>query len=205
MKRSLPLAQFSVLAKAPLATPRLSRQFSAPVSTGKRDPLTLHSFADEPSHQASALGTFPCALSASAAFTLIELMVVVAIIAVLAGLALGSLGYVNRKGAASRAQSEVAALASAIENYKLDIGAYPATTNLYKELTAGGPVNTKRVYFQPTPAMVNTNVTPPVFQDPYGATYQYSTNPATMRNIGFFDLYCVPPGETNNPQNWIHN
>jgi type II secretion system protein G len=144
-----------------------------------------------------------CACSAGAAFTLIELMVVVTIIAVLAGLALGSLGYVNRKGAASRAQSEVVALASAIENYKLDIGAYPASNNLYNELTAGGPVNTKRVYFQPTPGMVNTNVTPRVFQDPYGANYQYSTTPT--RNIGFFDLYCVPPGETNNPQNWIHN
>ena len=37
--------------------------------------------------------------------SLIELLVVVAIIAILAGLTLSTLGYVNRKGAESRARS----------------------------------------------------------------------------------------------------
>ena len=59
------------------------------------------------------------------AFTLIELLVVIAIIAILAGLTLSTLGYVNKKGAESRAQSEVAALSAAIESFKLDNGFYP--------------------------------------------------------------------------------
>lgn len=135
-------------------------------------------------------------------FTLIELMIVVAIVAILAGLSMGAMGYVNRKGAASRAQTEVAALAEAIESYKLDYGTYPAADNLYTELTAGGPVNTNKVYFEPPPGMVATNATPRYFQDPYGARYNYSTTP--VRNIGFFDLWCVPP-DAKREADWIHN
>jgi hypothetical protein len=74
---------------------------------------------------------------------------VVTIIAILAGLVLSTVGYVNRKGAASRAQTEVTTLAEAIENYKLDFENYPSPANLYSELTAGGPVNTTKVYFEP--------------------------------------------------------
>ena len=63
-------------------------------------------------------------------------MVVVAVVAILAGLTLGGLGYVNRKSAASRAQTEVAALSAAIESYKLDFGTYPSnSTTLYADLT----------------------------------------------------------------------
>jgi len=137
-----------------------------------------------------------------AAFTLLELLVVVSIVAILAGLVLSTLGYVNRKGAASRAQSEVAALAAAIDSYHLEFGAYPAPADLYTELTGGGPINTDKVFFEPTPGMVNTNSTPRVFQDPYGQRYNYSTNPT--RNVGFFDLWSVPP-TANTEADWIHN
>ena len=129
-------------------------------------------------------------------------MVVVAVVAILAGLTLGALGYVNRKGAASRAQSEVAALSSAIESYYLDFGSYPAANNLYSELTGGGPVNTNKVYFEPTPGMVNTNTGTGLLQDPYGNPYNYSTSPT--RNIGFFDLWSVPP-DAEGEGDWIHN
>jgi type II secretory pathway pseudopilin PulG len=127
---------------------------------------------------------------------------VVTIIAILAGLVLSTVGYVNRKGAASRAQTEVAALAEAIENYKLEFGNYPPPANLYSELTAGGPVNTTKVYFEPPEGMVGTNASLSVFQDPYGNPYNYSTAPT--RNIGFFDLWCVPP-DAKNASGWIHN
>jgi len=136
------------------------------------------------------------------AFTLIELLVVVSIVAILAGLVLSTLGYVNRKGAASRAQSEVAALSAAIDNYKIDLGAYPDPANLYDELTGQGELNTNKVYLEPTQGMVNTNSATRTFQDPYGNPYNYSTNPA--RNIGFFDLWCVPP-DAENEADWIHN
>jgi prepilin-type N-terminal cleavage/methylation domain-containing protein len=160
---------------------------------------------------------------AGAGFTLIELLVVVAIIAILAGLALSTLGYVNRKGAESRAQTEVAALSAAIESYKLEFGTYPlmdnvgsssmtnqvTTTNLYLALS---PSNTNaqntrgRVFFEPTPSMVASN--PMRFVDPWGADYLYrtNTNGNVLVNVGFFDVWSTAGNTalTNQP-NWIRN
>ena len=48
-----------------------------------------------------------------------------AIILVLAGLILGTCGYVQNKGARSRAEAEIAAMSAALENYKADNGIYP--------------------------------------------------------------------------------
>src|SRR5882724_2664104 len=59
------------------------------------------------------------------AFTLIELIVVVGIIIVLAGLVLGTVGYARKKGALARAETEIAAMSAALENYKADNGIYP--------------------------------------------------------------------------------
>jgi type II secretory pathway pseudopilin PulG len=59
------------------------------------------------------------------AFTLIELIVVVGIIIVLAGLVLSTAGYARKKGAFARAETEIAAISAAIENYKADNAVYP--------------------------------------------------------------------------------
>jgi len=137
------------------------------------------------------------------AFSLIELMVVVAIMAILAGLTLGGLGYVNRKSAASRAQTEVAALAAAIESYNLEFGTYPASSStLYADLTGSGTLNNNKVFFEPSPGMVSTNGSQKTLVDPYGAAYVYTTN--ATRNVGFFDLYCIPP-DAKSEADWIHN
>lgn len=186
MKRSLPLAQCSVI----------SRQFSATVGTGNRNPITRQSFADGQSRPAFAAGTRRCIRSAGAAFTLIELLVVVAIIAILAALTLSTLGYVNKKGAESRARSEVAALSAAIEAYKLDAGTYPTNvTSLYPLLcpTAAG----SKVYFEPTPAIVATNGGVVQFTDPWGTAYNYSNA------ITYFDLWSTAGGTNTN--SWIRN
>jgi prepilin-type N-terminal cleavage/methylation domain-containing protein len=58
-------------------------------------------------------------------FTLIELLAVMAIIAVLAGLILSLSGFANKRGALSRAQSEIQAISAACESYKADNGSYP--------------------------------------------------------------------------------
>ena len=63
------------------------------------------------------------------AFTLIELIVVVGIIIVLAGLVLSTAGYARKKGQRARAETEIAALAAASENYKADNGIYPRDAN----------------------------------------------------------------------------
>jgi type II secretory pathway pseudopilin PulG len=61
----------------------------------------------------------------TAAFTIIELLVVISIIIILAGLILSTVGYVQKKGARSRAEAEIAAISAALENYKADNGIYP--------------------------------------------------------------------------------
>src|SRR2546430_4720069 len=69
------------------------------------------------------------------AFTLIELLVVVSIIAVLGALVLSTAGYAQKKGARARAETEIAAMSAACENYKADNGIYPRdnTTNQYTD------------------------------------------------------------------------
>src|SRR6478672_9338641 len=63
------------------------------------------------------------------AFTLIELIVVVGIIIVLSGLVLSTVGYARKKGARARAETEIAAISAACENYKADNGVYPTSTD----------------------------------------------------------------------------
>jgi prepilin-type N-terminal cleavage/methylation domain-containing protein len=63
------------------------------------------------------------------AFTLIELIVVVSIIAVLGALVLSTAGYARKKGARARAETEIAAISAACENYKADNGIYPTNSD----------------------------------------------------------------------------
>ncbi|MFL6542017.1 MAG: type II secretion system protein [Chthoniobacterales bacterium] len=63
------------------------------------------------------------------AFTIIELLVVMAVIIVLAGLILGTSSYVQKKGARSRAEAEIAAMSAALESYKADNGIYPRNSD----------------------------------------------------------------------------
>src|SRR5207248_1975422 len=59
------------------------------------------------------------------AFTIIELVVVLGLIIVLTGLILSTVGYARKRGARARAETEIAAMSAACENYKADNGAYP--------------------------------------------------------------------------------
>ncbi len=137
---------------------------------------------------------------ATRAFTLIELLATIAILAVLAALVLGTLGYVNKKGAESRARAEVAALAAAIDSFKLDFGIYPPDEeSLYEELTGEGEINKGKLYFEPTQAIVDPNTK--LFKDPWGDAYRYTTN-ATV-NVGFYDLWSTAGGAP--AEDWIRN
>ena len=64
-----------------------------------------------------------------AAFTLIELMVVITIIVILAGLVVGGMEYVNQRQATEKTKVQIALLSKGIEEYKLDMGSYPGTTD----------------------------------------------------------------------------
>src|SRR6266550_3674242 len=77
-------------------------------------------------------------------FTLIELLLVFGIIAVLGALVLSTAGYARKKGARARAETEIAAMSAACENYKADNGVYPANndTNGLDPRTRGDPNDT---------------------------------------------------------------
>jgi len=110
-----------------------------------------------PRHSAAEVGH--SSFCAEGAFTVLELLVVITIIVILAGLILATTGYVEKKGARARAESEIAAISAALENYKADNGIYPrdptlnTATDKLNAKTDGNPM--------PTPAPVN----------PSGATY----------------------------------
>jgi prepilin-type N-terminal cleavage/methylation domain-containing protein len=138
------------------------------------------------------------------AFTLIELLVVIAIIIVLAGLILSTVGYVQKKGGRSRAETEIAAMSAACESYKADNGVYPrdaATSDVLDARSSGNPTSyeSASLYLYTQLSGTNANRTPitgakPYFtfkpnqlspadqsqpvefiRDPFGNSYGYST------------------------------
>src|SRR2546429_2653415 len=68
------------------------------------------------------------------AFTLIELIVVLGLIIVLTGLVLSTVGYARKKGARVRAETEIAAMAAACENYNADNSVYPTDSSTTEQL-----------------------------------------------------------------------
>jgi prepilin-type N-terminal cleavage/methylation domain-containing protein len=137
-------------------------------------------------------------------FTLIELVLVVGIITVLSALVLSTVGYARKKGALARAETEIAAISAACENYKADNGVYPANSDtnglnaqtsvdpsgyqaaslyLYNALfgaTAGSrtPNIGARSYFVFKPNMLfpaDQTQSVQFIQDPFGNSYGYST------------------------------
>jgi len=145
-------------------------------------------------------------------FTLIELLVVMAIIAILAALVLSTAGYVQKKGATSRAEAEIAALSAALESYKADMGDYPTGTNGSATATTA-PTNgnnflltnlmppTGKVYFEFRKGMTNTSGN---IIDPFGEQYGYMYPGNANRNgSNFFDLWSRVSSTNTNA--WIKN
>jgi general secretion pathway protein G len=148
------------------------------------------------------------------AFTLIEVVVVFGLIIILAGLVLSTVGYAQKKGARARAETEIAALSAALENYKADNGIYArsndtdglnakvsgnptayraASLSLYNALfgaTAGSrtPNTGARSYFVFKPSMLfpaDQGQNVQYIQDPFGNSYGYSTIQAAGGNGGY--------------------
>jgi prepilin-type N-terminal cleavage/methylation domain-containing protein len=73
-------------------------------------------------------GGVRCTKCRDTGFTLIELVLVVGIILVLSALVLSTVGYARKKSAFARAETEIAAISAACENYKADNAVYPSTS-----------------------------------------------------------------------------
>jgi prepilin-type N-terminal cleavage/methylation domain-containing protein len=149
-------------------------------------------------------------LSARGAFTLIELIVVVTVIVILTGLVLSTVGYVQKKAARSRAETEIAAMSAALESYKADNGIYPRDPTTTDTLNAKDPINmtnyraasqylygqiagdadfdgvpnsNSKSYMQFKPNMLGTDNANKVYpRDPFGNSYGYSTIQAATGN-----------------------
>jgi len=137
------------------------------------------------------------------AFTLLEVLVVIAIISILAGLLLSTFGYMQKKGARARAETEIAAMSAACESYKADNGIYPreaSSTDMLNAKVSGDPsayqsaslylftqlsglnqnqtpITGARSYFSFKPQMlsIDTNGNVTAIKDPVGNSYGYST------------------------------
>ncbi len=81
------------------------------------------------------------------------------VIIILTGLILSTVGYVQKKGARARAETEIAALSAACESYKADNGIYPRD-------------NTTTQYTDTLNARQNLNATQPVYQ--HASFYLYT-------------------------------
>ena len=153
------------------------------------------------------------------AFTLIELLVVIAVIAILAGLVLSTAGYIQKKSARSRAEAEVAALSAALESYKVEYGAYPASGSggsdgariLYQALSfSNESLNPSgKIFLEPKSTMLDgTNSrSTTYFRDPFGSVYNYVfPGDAARSGTNFFDLWTTaganPPTDVDQ---WIKN
>jgi type II secretory pathway pseudopilin PulG len=87
--------------------------------------------------------------------TILELLVVLTIIIVLAGLILATSGYVQKKGARSRVEVEIAAISAALENYKADNGVYPSN----EDTQALDPVTTTPDSYKPASSYLYSQLT----------------------------------------------
>jgi len=124
---------------------------------------------------------------------------------------LSTAGYARKKSARARAETEIAAMSAACENYKADNAVYPANSDtntlnaqtsldpsayqaaslyLYNALfgaTAGSRTPTTKSYFVFKPNMLfpaDQNQPVQYIQDPFGNSYGYSTinNPIANPN-----------------------
>ena len=158
--------------------------------------------------------------SARSAFTLIELIVVTGVIIILTGLILSTVGYIQKKGAKARAETEIAAISAACESYKADNGIYPteastteqlnsttsfnptdyqsASLYLYKKLSGDAtgsrqPSGKSYMAFKPNmllPAPPSTN-TVIAIADPFGNSYGYSTMMAATGSGGYNPTFDI--------------
>jgi len=123
-----------------------------------------------------------------AAFTLIELMVVLVILSILAVAILPNVVGKSDKAKRTKAQSDIAVMEGLLDQFYLDVGRYPTTDEglrvLYYEPEEetdaeqwGGPYSKK-----------------PITKDPWGNPYVYEC-PGTRTSLGYELFSCGKDGQ----------
>lgn len=110
-------------------------------------------------------------------FTLIEILVVIVVIAILATLVAPNVFQHVGAAKSATAKSQIEMLGAALDAYRLDSGAYPATQQgldaLWEKPTVDPPVNWRGPYLRK-----------PVPLDPWGRAYVYQF-PGQQNPIGY--------------------
>jgi type II secretion system protein G len=167
-----------------------------------------HGFEREGASAERSFGANSSSQSKLRGFTLIELLIVITIIAVLASLVISASSSVQKKGARSRAEAEIAAVSAALESYKADNGDYPTNdqiTNCINLVTTlmPAPGSGSKVYFEFKSKSTNSYG----WTDPFGNTYCYVyTNGSPNNGTNNFDLWSTAGDTTGTKTNsWIKN
>jgi prepilin-type N-terminal cleavage/methylation domain-containing protein len=109
-----------------------------------------------------------------AAFTLVELLVVMAIIAILAGLGLAAMQGAMNSSKRAQARNDVNQLASAVKSYTLEYGRLPESGKVVAALTGENPK--KIVFFEAKPAKgepPRNGLSGTEMMDPWGKPYTF--------------------------------
>lgn len=111
-----------------------------------------------------------------AAFTLLEVMLVLVIIAAIAGIAVVNLGGFQQRAFERKTKAEISNLRNALDSYKLEVFSYPAQLDDLYEKPSGLVDESK--WFQV--------LKKPVAPDAWGNPYEYSTDGKTyeIKSLG---------------------
>ena len=139
------------------------------------------------------------------AFTLIELLIVIAVIVVLTGLILTTIGYVQKKGARARAETEIAAMSAACESYKADNGIYPrGNANLLNTLPYDTDQLNARTNFDPS-TLTYSNASRFLYERLMGVTTGSRSETPSARTYFTFKPNMLSPTDQSQPIQFIRD
>jgi prepilin-type N-terminal cleavage/methylation domain-containing protein len=122
-------------------------------------------------------------------FTLIELMAVITIVVILAALVVGGMAFVQDRQAKDKARVQLALLAKALEDYNLDMGHYP-----YSSDSQDGSQNSEILYkalFYEGYEYTNAATPPATWEDKATKIYLAQLDPTSTKQ-GWVDPVTTP-------------
>lgn len=147
--------------------------------------------------------TFENRLASEKGFTLLEILVVIAIIGIIASFVGPSVFQNIGRSKQVAGQNQIVMLASALENYRVDVGRYPTSEQGLSALWIKPTLPPIPSYWYGPYLLAE----PP--KDPWGNEYQYR-NPG-QRNPSGYDLFSLGAdglvggeGEDRDIGNWSH-